>query len=115
MRSIASYLKSVIAEKTNAPDEGVISTIIRARPDGVPLSEREIFGFVFFLFIGGLDTVFASLNNVFLWLAENPVRRQEIIDHPENLVGATEELLRAFSVTFSGRVDRKSTRLNSSH
>src|SRR3546814_16482952 len=26
MRSVASYLKSVIAEKTNAPDEGVIST-----------------------------------------------------------------------------------------
>src|SRR3546814_11130572 len=41
MRSIASYLKSVIAAKTNAPDEGVISTIIRARPDGVQLSERR--------------------------------------------------------------------------
>lgn len=104
MRSIAAYLKGVIAEKTRHPDDGVISTIIRAQPDGQPLGEREIFGFVFFLFIGGLDTVFATLNNVFLWLAENPARRQELIDHPENLVGATEELLRVFSVTFSGRV-----------
>src|SRR3546814_12209744 len=30
MRSIASSLKSVIAEKTNAPDEGVISKLGRA-------------------------------------------------------------------------------------
>src|SRR3546814_15414706 len=44
------------------------------------------------------------LNDVVLGLAENPVRRQEIIDQPANVVGATEELLRAFSVTFSGRV-----------
>ena len=104
MRSIAAYLKGVIQEKAQQPDDGVISAIIQARPDGEPLSEREIFGFVFFLFIGGLDTVFATLNNVFLWLAENPQRRQEIIDNPDNLANATEELLRVFSVTFSGRV-----------
>jgi cytochrome P450 len=104
MRSIAAYLKGVIEEKTQHPDDGVISTIIRARPDGTALSEREIFGFVFFLFIGGLDTVFATLNNVFLWLAENPARRQEIINNPDQLAAATEELLRVFSVTFSGRV-----------
>jgi cytochrome P450 len=58
---------------------------------------------VFFLFIAGLDTVFATLNNVFLWLAQNPDRRREIIDHPEKLNAIVEELLRVFSVTFSGR------------
>jgi cytochrome P450 len=58
---------------------------------------------VFFLFIAGLDTVFATLNNVFLWLAKNPQRRQEIMDNPDNINGVVEELLRVFSVTFSGR------------
>jgi cytochrome P450 len=103
MREITAYLQQAIKEKTQHPDNGVVSTIVHAKPDGEPLTGREIFGFVIFLFIGGLDTVFATLNNVFLWLAENPQRRHEIIDSPDNLAGAVEELLRVFSVTFSGR------------
>lgn len=103
MRGIEAYLAQVIAEKTAKPDDGVISQIIQARPDGEPLSEREIFGFTFFLFIAGLDTVFATLNNIWLWLARNPDRRREIIANPGQINAQVEELLRAFSVTFSGR------------
>lgn len=103
MRETAAYLQSVIKEKVKQPDGGVISAIVHAQPGGKPLTGPEIFGFVFFLFIAGLDTVFATLNNVFLWLAENPQRRQEIIDNPDNINATAEELLRVFSVTFSGR------------
>jgi cytochrome P450 len=67
------------------------------------MSSREIFGFVFFLFIAGLDTVFATLNNIFVWLAQNPDRRHEIISAPDNIGNVVEELLRVFTVTFSGR------------
>ena len=103
MREITAYLKKVIKEKTEKPDSGVISTIAHAQPDGKPMTELEIFGFVVFLFIGGLDTVFATLNNIWLWLAQNPDRRKEIIDNPQNIMAVVEELLRVFSVTFSGR------------
>ena len=103
MQDTTAYLQSVVNEKAKSPDDGVISAIVHARPGGTPLTGPEIFGFVFFLFIAGLDTVFATLNNVFLWLARNPQRRQEIIDNPDNINGVVEELLRVFSVTFSGR------------
>ncbi|KHK93101.1 cytochrome P450 [Novosphingobium malaysiense] len=104
MVSITEYLKDAIAEKKANPDDGVVSLIAHAAPDGVPLSDKEIFGFVCFLFIGGLDTVFATLNNIWLWLAENPDRVQEIIDRPQDIDRVVEELLRRWSVTFSGRV-----------
>lgn len=104
MKSITTYLKEVIAEKTKHPDEYVISRIVHAQVDGRPMSPPEIFGFVVFLFIGGLDTVFATLNNIWLWLAKNPERCQEIIDTPDNINNVVEELLRVWSVTFSGRV-----------
>lgn len=104
MRVISAYLKEVIAEKTKNPDEHVISRIVHATVDGRPMSPPEIFGFVIFLFIGGLDTVFATLNNIWLWLARNPERRQEMINDPANINAQVEELLRAWSVTFSGRV-----------
>jgi cytochrome P450 len=107
MKTISEYLKQAIAEKMAHPDEGVISRIVHTRIDGEPLSEREIFGFVAFLFIAGLDTVFATLNNIWLWLADNPDRVQEMIADPGNINAQVEELLRVHSVTFSGRtVDR---------
>jgi len=104
MRNITAYLKEAIAEKQANPDDGVVSRIAHAEPGGVPMSEKEIFGFVCFLFIAGLDTVFATLNNIWAWLAENPEKRQEIIDRPQDIDKIVEELLRRWSVTFSGRV-----------
>ena len=103
MRETVAYLKTVIKEKTQQSDSGLLSAIAHGKPDGEPLTAQEIFGFTFFLFIAGLDTVFATLNNVFLWLAHNPERRREIIANPDNIERTVEELLRVFSVTFSGR------------
>jgi cytochrome P450 len=103
MRETCAYLQQAIQEKARSPDPGAISSIVHGKRDGEPLTSKEIFGFVFFLFIAGLDTVFATLNNVFLWLASHPERRREIIDNPANINGVVEELLRVFSVTFSGR------------
>jgi cytochrome P450 len=103
MQETVAYLQTVIQEKTKHPDDGVVSAIVHGKPGGEPISGQDIFGFVFFLFIAGLDTVFATLNNIFLWLAQNPARRQEIIDSPDNINAIVEELLRVFSVTFSGR------------
>lgn len=103
MKRITAYLEEAIAEKQRTPDDGVISRIAHAAPGGTPLTTAEIFGFVLFLFIAGLDTVFATLNNVWLWLARNPERRKEILARPADLNTIVEELLRVHAVTFSGR------------
>jgi cytochrome P450 len=103
LKTIGDYLKTAIADKEANPDDGLVSRIVHAEFDGKRISEKEAFGFVTFLFIAGLDTVFATLNNLWLWLARNPERRQEIIDNPDNINAQVEELLRVFSVTFSGR------------
>lgn len=103
--NITTYIKQAIAEKKANPDDGVVSLIAHAAPDGVPLSDKEVFGFVVFLFIGGLDTVFATLNNIWLHMAREPALVREIITRMEGDVDkVVEELLRRWSVTFSGRV-----------
>lgn len=104
MQKITAYLKSAIEEKKARPDDGVVSRIAHAAPDGAPLSDKEIFGFVCFLFIGGLDTVFATMNNIWLYLAQNPDKVEEIHQRPDDIDKIVEELLRRWSVTFSGRV-----------
>lgn len=104
LKKITNYLTEVIAEKQAHPDDGVFSAIANAAPDGKPLAFKEILGFFTFLFIGGLDTVYATLNNIWLWLAEHPDRRREIIERMDkDSDRIVEELLRRYSVTFSGR------------
>jgi cytochrome P450 len=103
MRETVAYLKTVIAEKTLQPDSGILSTIVQGKINGEALSAPEVFGFTFFLFIAGLDTVFATLNNVFIWLAQHPEARHEIRANPDKISQVVDELLRVFSVTFSGR------------
>jgi cytochrome P450 len=103
MGETVAYLQKVIQEKGQTHDGGLLSAIVHGKRDGEPLTAQEIFGFAFFLFIAGLDTVFATLNNAFLWLAHNPDRREEIIANPDNIDRVVEELLRVYSVTFSGR------------
>ena len=103
MRETEAYLRTAIADKVRKADGGLLSAIVDGKKDGEALTGQEIFGFAFFLFIAGLDTVFATLNNVFLWLAQNPDRRREVIANPDNMAPMVDELLRVFSVTFSGR------------
>lgn len=102
MAEVTEYLQAVIRDKAMHPDALAVSAIVNGRPGGEEMSPREIFGFVFFLFIAGLDTVFATLNNIFLWLAQNPDRQREV-RATANIGNVVEELLRVFSVTFSGR------------
>jgi cytochrome P450 len=112
---IVAYIKQAIAEKRANPDDKVVSRIVHGEIDGRQMSEKESFGFVLFLFIAGLDTVFATMNNMWLWLAENPDRRHEIIarmtERPGDMNAITEELLRMWAVTFSGRTVRKDLEL----
>lgn len=107
MATITHYLQLQIAEKEANPDDGLISKIVHAEVDGRPLHPKEKLGFVIFLFIAGLDTVFATLNNIWNWLANNPDRVREIIENPDRIDAQVEELLRVFSVTFSGRTVAK--------
>ena len=104
LKKIGEYLQTQIDAKLANPDDGLISRIVHAEFDGQKISERERYGFVVFLFIAGLDTVFATMNNIWAWLAKNPDRVQEIINDPDNINAQVEELLRVFSVTFSGRM-----------
>lgn len=103
MGAICAYLEEVIQEKAENPDDGVISRIVHGKINNAPLSGPEVFGYTFFLFIAGLDTVFAALNNIFVWLAQNPDRRAEICQRLDNMEAVVEELVRVFTVTFINR------------
>lgn len=104
---IGAYLSGAIDERRERPDDGALSGIVHGKIDGRPMTEKEIFGFAFFVFIAGIDTVYATFNNVWNWLAANPDRRREILERPDNILNVVEELHRVFTVTFAGRLVKR--------
>ena len=88
------YFRRAIAIRREEPDDGLLSQIVQWKIDGEPLSERELLGMSHLLLIGGLDTVTATLDCMIAYLATHPDHRREIVDHPDRIPAAVEEMLR---------------------
>lgn len=67
--------------------------------EGNPITLEQMDAIVFIVLGGGLDTTQSLLGSATVYLGRNPDRRQELIDHPERMDGAIEELLRMFPPT----------------
>ncbi len=55
------------------------------------------------LVLAGLDTVKSQLGYMMLHLAENPDDRQRILDEPDLIPVAVEEMVRVYSIVMDGR------------
>lgn len=98
-QKIGDLLDVLIEEKKTNPTDDFISKVVNgATLDGRQMSRKEIVGFVFLLFLAGLDTVTNMLANIFNYLGSNPDKRDEIVNDPEILPKAVEELIRALGV-----------------
>ena len=87
----------MLAERQANPGDDLISHMIKTPIQGREATYNELMGYFFNLFIGGLDTVTASLSNMFRYLAEHPVEQQYLRENPDKIPAAVEELMRAFS------------------
>lgn len=96
---IAQYLGTVIAERKANPGEDLLSRISHAQVRGRPMSDQETLGMALVLFVGGLDTVVNMLTFFALFLARHPQHRQQLIDDPQLIPNAVEELVRRHGLT----------------
>jgi len=103
LRNVLDFLRSFIEEKKTNPDEHLASTIVHGKIDGRPLTEDEIIGTVWFLWLGGLDTVAATISQMYRRMALQPEIQTMIREHPEWINGAVEEFLRTQPILSSGR------------
>jgi len=89
-----AYLRSFIAERKAAPRDDLTSHIVTARLEGRPISDDEIIGTMFFLWIGGLDTVAATWALMIRRLALNPALQDALRADPALIPDAIEEFMR---------------------
>jgi len=105
--SMSEYIRKWIALRRAAPGDDLLSRVVTAEIDGRRLDDLEVHSIATGLLGGGLDTVAASMSWMARFLAEHPAHRQQLIDDPELIANAIEELLRRFSVPNIARVVAK--------
>lgn len=108
---ILAYLRGVAAERKGDTRDDLASFVANAELDGEPLSDDAVIGIYYLLFVGGLDTVAASIGFFFKYLATHPEEQAMLRAHPEKRAGAIEELLRAHSVVITRRRVMQDTEL----
>lgn len=91
---LREYALGKIAERRATPGSDVISSLCQAQVDGEHLADETLLGMVTLLLTAGLDTVANMMGFIAAFLANNPDYRQKLIDDPEKISAAVEELLR---------------------
>ncbi len=99
-----AYLLPVIEDRLANPGDDAISKIVHGKVNGRQLTKHEAQRMAGLFLLGGLDTVVNFLSFSMQFLAGSPSHRQELLDHPERIPAAAEELLRRFSLVANGRI-----------
>lgn len=102
-KEILGYLRDLLCQRRRAPTDDLISFAASAKLDGIALTDDEIIGICFLLFVGGLDTVASSLGFHFRYLAQHAADQALLRAEPQRIPKAVEELLRAFSPVLMNR------------
>ncbi|HTZ70255.1 MAG TPA: cytochrome P450 [Acetobacteraceae bacterium] len=103
LRNVLNFLRCFIAEKETDPDENLVSKIVHGEIEGRKLTDEEKIGTVWFLWLGGLDTVAATISQMFRRMAVEPEIQHQLRAHPELINSAVEEFLRTQPILSSAR------------
>jgi len=107
LNGIIAYIRTFIAEQRANPGPELAGRIVTAQVGGRPINEEEVLGTIFFLWLGGIDTVAGSLAMMFRRLGRDTEMQQTLRDNPAMLPDAIEEFLRTQPLVNSQRLVKR--------
>lgn len=93
-KEFTEYLTDWFAKVRENPGKDLISQLVIAEESGQQLTENELLGVVSLLIIAGHETTVNLIGNGVLALLEHPEQRDLLIQKPELIHNAVEEMLR---------------------
>ena len=101
---LVEYITMLVAQKRADPgSEGLLAELIRkSEEDGSILSDDDLIGIGVLLLFAGHDTTMAMIGLSALTLLTHPAQRQDLVEHPEKIGVAVEELLRYLTIVQFG-------------
>jgi len=91
---IYEYFNRVLDEREAEGRDDLLTRFLHTEVDGKALTREDILDICFLFLIAGLDTVTATLDCMFAYLAGQPERRRQLAEDPSLVPAAIEELLR---------------------
>jgi cytochrome P450 len=93
-REVERFFAETLADRRKKPQDDLLSMFAVAEVGGDRLTDDEILGICFLFLLAGLDTVTDALECFFAYLAQHPDQRKLLVQDPEIIPTAVEELLR---------------------
>lgn len=100
---VFDFAEQMAQERRRHPEDDIISTLLTAEPDGVPLTDLEFKNFFSLLMVAGNETTRHTLSHGLLALMAHHDQMAELRATPDLMSSATEEILRYSSVTMHFR------------
>ncbi len=91
---IYAYFENVIEDRRQSPGDDMTSYLLGAEVAGDRLSNDEILDICYLLLLSGLDTVTATIGCSLAYLATHRDPRRKLVEEPDCIETAIEELLR---------------------
>ncbi|WP_194396391.1 cytochrome P450 [Microbacterium atlanticum] len=99
-QELREYLAHLLRERRANPREDVLTAIVQAEIDGVPIAGDEIdfaaeaTGLAFAMYLGGVETTAGTMSTLFEQLGRHPEQQRALHDDPKLIPRAVEESLR---------------------
>lgn len=108
---ILEFFDAEIERRRTEPGDDLISFLLSAELDGAPVPMHVIRANLNLMLVAGIDTTWSSIGSALWHLATHAEDRQRLVDEPELLPIAIEELLRAYSPVTMARLARNDTEI----
>lgn len=98
------YITARIEEHLAEPRDDLTTFLLEAELDGQKLEMQHVFGTMVLLMVAGIDTTWSAIGASLWHLASHPEDRRRLVEHPELIPSAVEELLRAYAPVTMARL-----------
>ncbi len=104
MISLIEYFIAEVEKRKVDPGDDLLSDLLHAEVDGVPVGDSVVLGVAALTLIAGVDTTWSAIGSSLWHLATHPDDAKTLATDPEAMPLAIEELLRAYSPVTMARV-----------
>ncbi|UVO26770.1 cytochrome P450 [Bradyrhizobium arachidis] len=97
LKDFLAYLQTLVErrrERPGNPERDVLTRLIQGEENGERLTEKELLHNCIFLLNAGHETTTNLIGNGLVTLQKNPEQKQRLIDNPDLIKTAVEEMLR---------------------
>ena len=88
------YLRALLPDRRENPKDDVLSLLCAIEIDGEPITDDDVLDYAILIAAAGFETTAASINYGFIFLAQNPDVRAELVADPSLIPNFIEEVMR---------------------